>query len=1048
MRNGKKSCILFLVLALLLSGLQIPAGKEAFAAKKMKLSKKKLTLQIGEKKKLTVKNKKGKLKWKTGKKKVATVSKKGVVKAKKKGKTTITAQITYKKKKTKLKCKVTVVKKKKSTKKPTAKPTKKPTQRPTNKPTPKNSPIVPPTDLSKAVEWNKEKQGDFFVTGIRFEDSSLTYWIKDNVIFLKMGSRVSVKSAVPDLKKCSFNVKAGKKNYQNVTVNDIRWNEKPYYNSASDNGYYDFKLYIKVDGKMYCSAAKMVEKRGTAVSDTGVNFRIESIQYEQKEITAVKDAMKPYHYMVETPENTSVQTLLPDLAKVRFKASYLDMPVQITKISDVVWKETSYYGEEQASGGYYSFVLTGRNGAQEIEVPIILSDFNEKLTIQEYSYKLNGEDRRGTMPDYADTISIAVPKGKTIKEVWPDMASDFVFSCNYKDQTYQGIKPSSVVWVDTPYYESGCDGGYYRFLLSVTMADGSTVSREFKLIEEYREITYEVTGVLKAATGEFAARESLNFYNSADGGSSYDTETGENGEYRIDLPEGSYSVFWNEMYIDSVTVENKNVVCNLQSEDMFRVSGVIYRQGKIWADAGIHFELEDVSVFCRSDKKTGAYSVYLPKNQYIEELNVNGATVKRDGMPNSIKENIIFDIKTDLVKISGTIYSKKGKPFANKSEVTLETESYSIYHFNTDLDGSYEIYVPAYETYYYVFGNKDVDAVEVKKEDVTGKDITLGLTHVTGTLTSTNGSVIREADCIFNDASGEYYSYVLTDGDGNYSLYAEPGTYSVRVYTTAFHVELDNKIQVGSEDSVCDLATPLYKVSGRIRNNGKLLREADVHLTVGADDSVGTFTTDENGGYTLFLSEGTYSLNIEYGEKQAQTLTVTDDKSQDFDFSYSIIKGHIYRAEGVEFEDMMENISIINPSGEEVKRIFYLFSSEYEWYFDEELEKGLYKVNFNGITLDTFTVSGKETTHDIVLNLFLVSGHVTGVPESEIPPLEFRGGDIDGTLRATLYDLEGGRVSYHVYLPKGIYTAHMGDKELGTVEVTGDKSGVEFAYSE
>ena len=171
------------------------------------------------------------------------------------------------------------------------------------------------------------------------------------------------------------------------------------------------------------------------------------------------------------------------------------------------------------------------------------------------------------------------------------------------------------------------------------MADGSTVSREFKLIEEYREITYEVTGVLKAATGEFAARESLNFYNSADGGSSYDTETGENGEYRIDLPEGSYSVFWNEMYLDSVTVEKRNMVCNLQSEDMFRVSGVVYRQGKIWADAGIHFELEDISVFCRSDKKTGAYSVYLPKNHYIEELTVNGTTVKRDGMPNSIKEN-------------------------------------------------------------------------------------------------------------------------------------------------------------------------------------------------------------------------------------------------------------------------------------------------------------------------------------------------------------------------------------------------------------------------
>ena len=71
-----------------------------------KLSSKKIVLQVGKTKKLKVKNKPAGVKvvWKSSKKKVATVSKKGKVKAKKPGKTTITAKVGKKK----YKCKVVV----------------------------------------------------------------------------------------------------------------------------------------------------------------------------------------------------------------------------------------------------------------------------------------------------------------------------------------------------------------------------------------------------------------------------------------------------------------------------------------------------------------------------------------------------------------------------------------------------------------------------------------------------------------------------------------------------------------------------------------------------------------------------------------------------------------------------------------------------------------------------------------------------------------------------------------------------------------------------
>lgn len=88
------------------------------AAKKLSLNNKKVTISVGSKKTLKVKNapKKAKITYTSNKKKIASVSKKGVVKGKKPGKAKITVTIKYKsgKKnvKRKLTCNITVKKKK------------------------------------------------------------------------------------------------------------------------------------------------------------------------------------------------------------------------------------------------------------------------------------------------------------------------------------------------------------------------------------------------------------------------------------------------------------------------------------------------------------------------------------------------------------------------------------------------------------------------------------------------------------------------------------------------------------------------------------------------------------------------------------------------------------------------------------------------------------------------------------------------------------------------------------------------------------------------
>lgn len=98
--------ILSLALALVLTVLLIPTNVEAAEAKEIKLNKSKMTIYVGAKTTLTNTGTAKNIKWSSTKPAVASVSKKGVITAKKAGKTTIIA----KSGKTTAKCTVTVKK--------------------------------------------------------------------------------------------------------------------------------------------------------------------------------------------------------------------------------------------------------------------------------------------------------------------------------------------------------------------------------------------------------------------------------------------------------------------------------------------------------------------------------------------------------------------------------------------------------------------------------------------------------------------------------------------------------------------------------------------------------------------------------------------------------------------------------------------------------------------------------------------------------------------------------------------------------------------------
>ncbi len=100
MKKFKKLNVLLLIMALLVCTVAVPNDVQAKSSKKMSISCKKVSLKVGQKKKLKIKNvKKGKkVKWSSSNKRIATIgSKSGVVTAKKKGTAKITAKVSGKK---------------------------------------------------------------------------------------------------------------------------------------------------------------------------------------------------------------------------------------------------------------------------------------------------------------------------------------------------------------------------------------------------------------------------------------------------------------------------------------------------------------------------------------------------------------------------------------------------------------------------------------------------------------------------------------------------------------------------------------------------------------------------------------------------------------------------------------------------------------------------------------------------------------------------------------------------------------------------------------
>lgn len=171
-KNSKRTMSVGLCFALVLSSLAVPFSISSAA--KTKIGKTKLSMTVGQKKKITIKGKKKKASYlfSSSSKKKAAVSKKGIVTAKKKGKVKIKVKEKYKKKTKKIGV-VTVTIKNAVVRKnlptgtpivtpsPEVTPTPVPTQttQATNSPRPTRTPRITPTPYPEDPEFSNIPKG-------------------------------------------------------------------------------------------------------------------------------------------------------------------------------------------------------------------------------------------------------------------------------------------------------------------------------------------------------------------------------------------------------------------------------------------------------------------------------------------------------------------------------------------------------------------------------------------------------------------------------------------------------------------------------------------------------------------------------------------------------------------------------------------------------------------------------------------------------------------------------------------------------------------------
>ena len=684
------------------------------AKKKVKLSKKSVTVAVGKTVKVKLKNNKKKVKWTvtSGKKNVKLSKKKktGVtIHGKKAGKAKVQAKVGKKK----FVCKVTVKNADtnqntdknngKKTAKPTPKPTEKPslpstpTPKPDNKPDPTPIETMMPPDETPAptVKPESDYQGLYaekeplIVSSVAFEKDVPSYSLNYNDIYVISEEADSLKEFVPDVTKCTYNVYCYGKKAEVKSITDVVWHDDEEWQKP----YYSFLLTAVQGGKEYKQTVtmKLVREDSEEGSENGMTWLsldADGEKYELEQSLHDEEGESGYYFKDKEVNTSKIQ----NAENIKLVGVYEEQQYTVNARKEVC----DDYFVSVISDSFAKDNLAVGSGMVYIDAKTDSHFYIDAFTATKGEVNL--------YPGYSEECFVyepALEKGKTLKDIFANVVEDLkIYRAVYNNVYWnnENIEIRNVVWHDEPYYDDKTDHGYYSFNIVLTV-DGQENEQSYVLVEKQK--TYAVSGKLTTEDGLPIAEAEVLLSKLSDEECEYTIETDKNGCFETDLQKGTYEFELGQTF----TVEDRDVVHN-EKLPVYKITGKVTRTGANTPDVpGFNFESEESSCIYLRDLlgDDNRYYAYVQKGTYtVQSCDCPVDTVEVTGSGT-------YDIKMELALVSG-----KGSGYYK----FVDTEDENNYYWAFSVFDTYNVYLKP-GTYYVKIEDATVDTIEVSLGEMT-----------------------------------------------------------------------------------------------------------------------------------------------------------------------------------------------------------------------------------------------------------------------------------------------------------------------------------------
>lgn len=457
-------------------------------------------------------------------------------------------------------------------------------------------------------------------------------------------------------------------------------------------------------------------------------------------------------------------------------------------------------------------------------------------------------------------------KGKSLKDIFGNLSEELkIYRTVYNNAYYKDNEIRNVVWHEESFYENKEDPGYYTFDIVVTV-DGKELTQKYKLVQRQR--TYQVSGKLTTADGVPISDVSIML--EQEGGSQETVKTDSEGYFSKELIKGTYQFELGKPF----TIEDKDLQWN-ESLPLYKIAGKVTREGAAQSTdvPGIHFQSEEQKTITSGSDYSGTetrYWAYLEKGTYnVTSYNTLIETI-------IVTKSETHDITMELGMVFG-----KGSGYYK----FVNTEDPEVYEQPYAANGSYKVYLKP-GTYEVQKDGTVIDTIEVTLGDMEKDYVSYTckgeLLDMKGVQIPKNvynyDIVVKKEDKVYKNLSLTRWS----EGTSGYSFSALPGTYQ-------FYYG-ENKIAeitVTDSDVVQDLTMPVKYKKIKMYDAQKQLIPLTQQVTLINQESSQQYNLygDEDSvdfSIAVALPLGTYQFETYEGmpSVQGKTITVKEDSDE------------------------------------------------------------------------------------------------------------------------------------------------------------------------